>query len=165
MCSFKFNLRRYTLEGAVMGAMEMFALGLKATVAYMVRSLSYASAEFEVTDCPLSDEMTVMVGTTYPKLNRSELNRSELNRSELKIPPKYPKSRAQMLAKVPKISPKCRQSTQNVSPCPCVMYDRSCELWQMLYRVFRESEVGRQAGKGRGAMRWAQFWAGLRTVN
>ena len=79
--------------------MEMFALGLKATGAYMSRTLSYAGAEFETCNCPLSDELRVM-------------------------------------------------------------YDRSCEFWQMLYRVFQESEVGRMAG-GRmgGALRWGQFWS------
>jgi len=87
-----FNLRRY--------ALEMFALGLKATGAYMSRTLSYAGAEFETCNCPLSDELRVM-------------------------------------------------------------YDRSCEFWQMLYRVFQESEVGRMAAhcKMGGAVRWAQFWS------
>ena len=49
-----------TLTSSGMGALEMFALGLKATGSYMCRTLSYNGAEFELQNCPLSEEMTLM---------------------------------------------------------------------------------------------------------
>lgn len=48
------------LEKAGMGALEMFAMGLKATGAYLCRTLSYSGAEFEVATCELSPEMRIM---------------------------------------------------------------------------------------------------------
>ena len=49
-----------TLTSTGMGALEMFAMGLKATGSYLCRTLSYTGAEFELESCPLSDEMTMM---------------------------------------------------------------------------------------------------------
>ena len=49
-----------TLTESGMGALEMFALGLKATGSYLCRSLSYAGAEFELQNCSLTDEMAAM---------------------------------------------------------------------------------------------------------
>ena len=49
-----------TLTESGMGALEMFALGLKATGSYLCRSLSYAGAEFELQNCELTDEMAAM---------------------------------------------------------------------------------------------------------
>ena len=49
-----------TLTESGMGALEMFALGLKATGSYLCRSLSYAGAEFELQNCALTEEMAAM---------------------------------------------------------------------------------------------------------
>ena len=43
-----------------LGALEIFACGLKATGSYLCRTLSYANAEFELVDCKLSHEMELM---------------------------------------------------------------------------------------------------------
>ena len=43
-----------------LGALEIFACGLKATGSYLCRTLSYAHAEFELVDCKLSHEMELM---------------------------------------------------------------------------------------------------------
>lgn len=48
------------LESAGLGALEMFACGLKATGSYLCRTLSYEKAEFELVNCPLSDELKLM---------------------------------------------------------------------------------------------------------
>eukprot|EP00854_Cymbomonas_tetramitiformis_P016865 gene16865-20036_t len=49
-----------TLEKAGMGAMEMFALGLKSVGAYACRGLSYTGAEFELSNVELEPEARVM---------------------------------------------------------------------------------------------------------
>ena len=43
-----------------MGALEMYAMGLKSTGAYMCRTLSYEGAEFQLEQAPLSEEMKKM---------------------------------------------------------------------------------------------------------
>ena len=48
------------LESAGLGALEMFACGLKATGSYLCRTLSYEQAEFELVDCPISEELKMM---------------------------------------------------------------------------------------------------------
>ena len=56
-----------------------------------------------------------------------------------------------------------------VTSCPLspemrVMYDRSTEFWRMLFGVFVASEVGREAGKGRAAMRWVGMMRNRRLI-
>ena len=48
------------LDQAGLGALEMFACGLKATGSYLCRTLSYEKAEFELVNCPLSDDLKLM---------------------------------------------------------------------------------------------------------
>ena len=43
-----------------MGALEMYAMGLKATGAYMCRTLSYDGAEFELKEAKLTQQMSEM---------------------------------------------------------------------------------------------------------
>eukprot|EP00854_Cymbomonas_tetramitiformis_P001363 gene1363-1964_t len=49
-----------TLDQAGMGAMEVFALGLRSVGAYSCRSLSYAGAEFEMSEMPLDPSVRQM---------------------------------------------------------------------------------------------------------
>ena len=76
-----------------MGAMEIFAMGMKAQGAYLCRTLSYTGAEFEVANVPITASF--------------------------------------------------RQK-----------YDRACEWWQLLFRVFQKADEFLN-GKG---IRWSQFW-------
>ena len=48
------------LKGAGLGALEMFACGLKATGSYLCRTLSYEKAEFELVDCEISEDVRLM---------------------------------------------------------------------------------------------------------
>jgi len=48
------------LKDAGLGALEMFACGLKATGSYLCRTLSYEKAEFELVDCEISDDVRLM---------------------------------------------------------------------------------------------------------
>jgi hypothetical protein len=49
-----------TLEGAGLGSLELFSMGLKATGAYVCRTLSFAGAEFELSPVQLSPATAAM---------------------------------------------------------------------------------------------------------
>jgi len=48
------------LEKSGLGALEIFACGLKATGSYLCRTLSYADAEFELVNCEIGPEIKLM---------------------------------------------------------------------------------------------------------